>query len=110
MPGPASCSPPTRRSPRWWVRPTRWRSAPCPGCGSTTGRYRSRCPAGFNDIAVSRDLELTSVRLPLRQMGATALQIALAPAPGDALVQTELPTELVLRATTGPVRAAAPEG
>jgi len=66
--------------------------------------------AGFNDIAVSRDLELTSVRLPLRQMGATALQIALAPAPGDALVQTELPTELVVRATTGPVRAAAPEG
>ncbi|WP_169579508.1 LacI family DNA-binding transcriptional regulator [Ruania albidiflava] len=60
--------------------------------------------AGFNDIAVSRDLQLTSVRLPLRQMGATALQIALAPAPDDALVQTELPTELVVRATTGPAR------
>ena len=60
--------------------------------------------AGVNDIAVSRDLQLTSVRLPLRQMGATALQIALAPAPDDALVQTELPTELVVRATTGPAR------
>ena len=60
--------------------------------------------AGFNDIAVSRDLQLTSVRLPLRQMGATALQIALATAPDDALVQTELPTELVVRATTGPAR------
>lgn len=62
--------------------------------------------AGFNDIAVSRDLQLTSVRLPLRSMGATALQIALQPAPDDALVQTELPTELIVRATTGPARPA----
>src|SRR5699024_2673051 len=34
--------------------------------------------AGVNDIAVPRALQLISVRLPLRQMGAPSLQIALA--------------------------------
>lgn len=56
--------------------------------------------AGFNDISLSRDLQLTSVRLPLRQMGAAALELALAPAPDQELIETTLPTELVVRATT----------
>lgn len=58
--------------------------------------------AGFNDIAVSKDLQLTSVRLPLRQMGAAALDLALTPAPDQELIETSLPTELVVRATTAP--------
>lgn len=56
--------------------------------------------AGFNDIAVARDLQLTSVRLPLRQMGSAALELALTPAPDQELIETALPTELVVRATT----------
>lgn len=56
--------------------------------------------AGFNDISVSRDLQLTSVRLPLRQMGAAALDLALTPAPDQELIETALPTQLVVRATT----------
>ena len=58
--------------------------------------------AGFNDIAVSRDLQLTSVRLPLRQMGSAALELALTPAPDQELIETMRPTELVVRATTAP--------
>ncbi|CAM3649255.1 LacI family DNA-binding transcriptional regulator [Occultella aeris] len=60
--------------------------------------------AGFNDIAVSRDLNpgLTSVRLPLRAMGAAALEIALAPAPSTQPVIRELGTELIVRGSTGP--------
>ncbi|UFU05008.1 LacI family DNA-binding transcriptional regulator [Ruania halotolerans] len=55
--------------------------------------------AGFNDIAVSRDLDLTSVRLPLRDMGVMALEVALSPAPEDPVVR-ELETELIVRGTT----------
>jgi len=62
--------------------------------------------AGFNDIAVARDLTppLTTVHLPLRQMGAAALEMAttVAPTP-DALVR-ELGTQLVVRESTGPAR------
>jgi len=59
--------------------------------------------AGFNDIAVARDLtpSLTTVHLPLRQMGAAALEMAMTVAPtSDALVR-ELGTELVVRESTG---------
>ncbi|SED93319.1 LacI family DNA-binding transcriptional regulator [Ruania alba] len=57
--------------------------------------------AGFNDIAVSRDFDLTSVRLPLRTMGAMALEVALSPAPDEPVVR-ELGAELVVRGTTVP--------
>ncbi|MGO1479915.1 MAG: LacI family DNA-binding transcriptional regulator [Brachybacterium sp.] len=70
--------------------------------------------AGFNDIAVARDLapSLTTVRLPLREMGAVALELALSKDRADELTATEgVPTierrlgvELVVRQSTGPVR------
>jgi len=60
--------------------------------------------AGFNDIAVARDLvpALTTVRLPLRAMGAAALEMALAAAPTAEPLVSELGTELVVRGSTGP--------
>lgn len=73
--------------------------------------------AGFNDIDVSKDLSpsLTTVRLPLREMGSTALDIALGLDLGagagegvvggaQALVERQLGVELVVRESTGPVR------
>lgn len=64
--------------------------------------------AGFNDIAVSRDLvpSLTTVRLPLREMGALALEIALAGTDVDDHRSTErrLGIELVVRDSTGQAR------
>ncbi|MGP9744099.1 LacI family DNA-binding transcriptional regulator [Brachybacterium sp. AOP29-B2-41] len=67
--------------------------------------------AGFNDIAVSRDLSpsLTTVRLPLREMGSAALDIALSvDREIDAHpVERQLGVELVVRGSTGPVREGA---
>src|SRR5699024_6317602 len=69
--------------------------------------------AGFNDIAVSRDLSpaLTTVRLPLQQMGAVALDIALGvggavnvPEGSPEFVERQLGVELMVRESTGPVR------
>ncbi|HLT84639.1 MAG TPA: LacI family DNA-binding transcriptional regulator [Phototrophicaceae bacterium] len=62
--------------------------------------------AGFNDIAVAADLRppLTTVRLPLREMGGAALEVALAPAPEDAPVVRSFGVELVVRGSTAPVR------
>lgn len=66
--------------------------------------------AGFNDIAVSKDLSpsLTTVRLPLREMGRLALEIALS---GDAqerdargYLEHRLGVELMVRQSTGPAR------
>ncbi len=71
--------------------------------------------AGFNDIAVARELSpsLTTVRLPLREMGKIALDLALgrggtrgaADADGTAMIERHLGVELVVRQSTGPVRA-----
>lgn len=66
--------------------------------------------AGFNDIDVARDLTpaLTTVRLPLREMGEAALTIALeAPSEDGAGAVRWLNTELLVRKSTGPVRSAA---
>ena len=70
--------------------------------------------AGFNDITVARDLvpSLTTVRLPLREMGAVALELALSKDRADEATATDgVPTierllgvELVMRRSTGPVR------
>lgn len=62
--------------------------------------------AGFNDIAVSADLEppLTTVHLPLREMGQAAMEIALEPAPGDRPVVRRLGVQLMVRGSTGPAR------
>src|SRR5699024_1256110 len=63
--------------------------------------------AGFNDIAVSRDLtpSLTTVRLPLREMGSAALDIALgSSAAAPEFVERQLGVELVVRWSPGPAR------
>ncbi|MGC0251279.1 LacI family DNA-binding transcriptional regulator [Pseudactinotalea sp. Z1748] len=65
--------------------------------------------AGFNDIDVARDLTpaLTTVRLPLRKMGESALTIALAePDPNASSGVRWLSTELLVRKSTGPAPAA----
>jgi LacI family transcriptional regulator len=56
---------------------------------------------GFNDTPIARDLipALTTVRLPLVQMGVRATQLALQPS-GEGSSIERLPTELVLRAST----------
>lgn len=68
--------------------------------------------AGFNDIAVARDLEpaLTTVRLPLREMGEAALTIALEPSGEGERVIRQLGTELLVRKSTGPARTGRLEG
>ncbi|MEU8657798.1 LacI family DNA-binding transcriptional regulator [Actinoplanes philippinensis] len=56
--------------------------------------------AGFDDIDVARDVTptLTSVRVPLRELGRRAVELALA---GDPAV-VEVPVEVVLRDSTPP--------
>lgn len=64
--------------------------------------------AGFNDIDVASDVQpaLTTVHLPLREMGEAALRIALEPAPDTGPVIRRLGVELVVRDSTGPALAA----
>jgi LacI family transcriptional regulator len=62
--------------------------------------------AGFDDIPIARDLmpSLTTVRVPMLEMGARALALALEPR--TAGLRTEhLSTELVIRDSTGPAPA-----
>jgi LacI family transcriptional regulator len=60
---------------------------------------------GFNDTPIACDLTpaLSTVRLPLVEMGARATQLALQPA-GDRSRIEHLPTELILRASTAEAR------
>lgn len=61
--------------------------------------------AGFDDIPISRDLvpSLSTVRVPMAEMGARALALALQPRTSS--IRTEhLATELVLRESTGEAR------
>lgn len=61
--------------------------------------------AGCNDIWVSRDLKpaLTTVHIPLEEMGAAALRLALA-AGESAVRHQSFPVRLVVRGSTGPSR------
>jgi LacI family transcriptional regulator len=61
--------------------------------------------AGFDDIPIARDLlpALTTVRVPMAAMGARALALALEPR-SSGLRSEHLPTELVVRDSTGPAR------
>lgn len=61
--------------------------------------------AGMNDIWAARDLtpSLTTVRLPLAEMGATALRLGIA-ALGGRISHSRLPIELIVRESTGPAR------
>ncbi|WP_433410190.1 LacI family DNA-binding transcriptional regulator [Saccharomonospora azurea] len=62
--------------------------------------------AGFNDIVGCEDVvpALTSVRLPLRDMGEAALELATTPAPSEEPLVRRLGTELIMRDSTGPAR------
>jgi len=62
--------------------------------------------AGFDDIPVAVDLwpALSTVRVPMVEMGIRALQLALGP-PSSNVQIVRLPTELVLRGSTGPAPA-----
>jgi len=58
--------------------------------------------AGFDDVETLRDVTpaLTTVRLPLEQMGRDAVGLALSSEPGDAPVLQHVRGEVVLRAST----------
>lgn len=60
---------------------------------------------GFNDIDVSKDLvpALTSVHLPLREIGVTALRLGVDGLAGT-VGEVTLPATLAVRASTGPAR------
>jgi LacI family transcriptional regulator len=62
---------------------------------------------GFNDTPIARDVTpaLSTVRLPLVEMGARATQLALQSSGGKSSVE-RLPTELILRASTAEARIA----
>lgn len=74
----------------------RRRGIPVPGDMSVTG---------FDDITASRDVTpaLSTVRVPMKQLGARAMELTLDP-PAPHLRIEHLPTELVLRESTGPPR------
>jgi LacI family transcriptional regulator len=58
---------------------------------------------GFNDMPIARDLTpaLTTVRLPLVEMGARAMALALEPADGQPRIELAA-AEVVRRASTAP--------
>jgi LacI family transcriptional regulator len=60
---------------------------------------------GFDDIPLASDVtpSLTTVRVPMVEMGARALALALEPGSHPLRVE-QMPTSLVIRASTGPVR------
>jgi DNA-binding LacI/PurR family transcriptional regulator len=60
--------------------------------------------AGFDDVPVAAitSPSLSTVRLPLREMGRRGFQEAARVLGGEALVPTVLPTELALRSSTAP--------
>ena len=62
--------------------------------------------AGFDDIPIAVDLwpSLSTVRVPMVEMGVRALQLALGP-PSSNVQIVRLPTELVLRQSTGRARS-----
>lgn len=64
--------------------------------------------AGFNDIPLAQDLvpPLTSVHLPLREMGNRALRMGLAARSASDAQVAELATVLRVRESTGPARSA----
>jgi LacI family transcriptional regulator len=61
--------------------------------------------AGFDDIPIVRDVTpaLTTVRVPMIELGMRAMRMALEPQ-GSAPRTEQLPTEVVIRASTAPVR------
>jgi LacI family transcriptional regulator len=60
---------------------------------------------GFDDVPLAQDIwpALTTVRVPMVEMGARALALAVEPRGGEIRVE-HLPTQLVLRDSTGPAK------
>lgn len=58
---------------------------------------------GFDDIPFTRDVTpaLTTVRVPMAEMGARAMELALTPHAAELRVE-HLSTEVILRASTAP--------
>ena len=78
------------------------------GCLSELRRARIAVPGrmtvtGFDDVAVAGDLSpgLTTIRLPMADMGARALALALKE-PGSRPRKQRVPAELVVRGSSGP--------
>ena len=86
----------TRSRPGWSRRPAR----------TVCGCRRTSAWSGFDDTHLARSASppLTTVRQPLREMGAVALRTALRMAAGEELDShhVELATELVVRKSTAP--------
>ena len=57
--------------------------------------------AGFGDIATAQDVGLTTVRVPIEELGVSAVEIALTST--DKHTQSTLTTSVVLRSSTPPV-------
>ena len=81
------------------------------GCLSELRRARIAVPGrmtvtGFDDVAVAGDLApgLTTIRLPMSDMGARALALALKE-PGSRPRKQRVPAELVVRGSSGPLRS-----
>jgi LacI family transcriptional regulator len=79
------------------------------GCIRALRRRGVRVPedvsvVGFNDVPTAADCEppLTTIRLPLRHVGARAVQMALEVRSGDQVASEEVAGELVVRQSTGP--------
>jgi LacI family transcriptional regulator/LacI family repressor for deo operon, udp, cdd, tsx, nupC, and nupG len=64
------------------------------------------CLVGYNETPVTRDLGLTTVQLPLRELGRVGTETLLTALaePGLPPEALRLPTELVVRRTSGPPR------
>jgi DNA-binding LacI/PurR family transcriptional regulator len=65
---------------------------------------------GYNDTQVGRDLGLTTMRVPLRELGrvATETLLSVLAEPGMPVAPRYLPTELAVRRTCGPPPGARP--
>ena len=65
---------------------------------------------GYNDTQVGRDLGLTTMRVPLRELGraATETLLSVLAEPGTPVAPRYLPTELAVRSTCAPPPAARP--
>jgi len=58
---------------------------------------------GFDDVPEAERARLTTVRQPMREKGRLVGRLLLEPPGGEKVPRIKLPTELVVRATTGPV-------